>query len=61
MIKNYDDYRFSKEAQERALRLIWVCNVCGHQYENYPGINEGGLCLVCDKGQYEQAGESYLG
>lgn len=53
----YDDYRYSGEAQEHDLRIIWKCDKCHHTYEDYPGINEGGQC-TCG-GQYQEAGESH--
>jgi hypothetical protein len=53
----YDDYRFGEEARERDLKIVWKCSKCGREYEDYPGINEGGLCLC--GGQYEEAGETF--
>lgn len=54
-----DDYRFSEEAQERDLKIIWECDKCGNTREEPPGYNEGGRC-ECG-GTYREAGESYLG
>lgn len=53
----WDDYRFSPEARERDLKIIWQCDGCGRKREDYPGFNEGGAC-DCG-GTFEQAGESY--
>ena len=57
---NYeDDYRFSDEAQEADLRIIWKCNQCGRERTDYPGYNEGGIHEGCG-GEWEESGESYL-
>ena len=54
-----DDYRYGDEAREHDLKLVWECNQCGRQREDYPGINEGSDC-ECG-GEYREAGESYAG
>ncbi len=53
-----DDYRFSDEAREHDLKLVWECDLCGRQREDYPGMNEGGSC-DCG-GVFVEAGETYL-
>lgn len=53
----YDDYRYSDEAHSRDLRVIWKCDKCGNEREDYPGYNEGGQCHC--GGEYREAGESY--
>lgn len=52
-----EDYRFSDEARERDLKIIWKCSKCGSTRENYPGENEGGNCYC--GGEFQEAGESY--
>lgn len=54
---NYDDYRYSQEAQERDLRIIWKCDGCNKEREEWPGWNEGGKCHC--GGNYLEAGETY--
>lgn len=54
-----DDYRYSDEAQEHDLRIVWKCDSCGSKREDYPGYNEGGKCSC--GGWYQEAGETYLG
>lgn len=54
-----DDYRYSQEAQEHDLMIIWKCDKCGREREDYPGCNEGGFCHC--GGTYREAGESYTG
>ncbi len=56
-MSNYDDYRYSQEARERNLKLIWRCSGCGQEREDYPGVNEGGS-HYCG-GEWLSAGESY--
>ena len=51
------DYQYSNEAQERDLKIIWRCDKCGREREDYPGYNEGGMCHC--GGQMLEAGESY--
>ena len=53
-----DNYRYSQEAQEADLRIVWECNQCWNRREDYPGINEGGDCHC--GGEYKERGESYL-
>ena len=52
-----DDHHYSQEAQEANLRLCWKCDNCGDEYEDQPGINEGGACSC--GGTYLSNGESY--
>ncbi len=54
-----DDYRFSREAHDHDLKIIWRCDRCRTEREEYPGENEGGTCHC--GGMFEEAGESYLG
>jgi len=56
-VSAYDDYRYSAEAEEHDLMLIWRCDKCGDQYEDCPGVNEGGQCSC--GGGYINVGESY--
>lgn len=53
------DYRYSDEAREHDLMIVWKCNSCGRKREDYPGINEGGRCDHCPSGEYVDDGESY--
>lgn len=53
----YDDYRYSQEAQEHDLKIIWKCEKCGTEREEYPGCNQGGQCYC--GGTFYAAGESY--
>lgn len=59
-MRDYDDYRYSDEAMEAHLRIIWQCDKCGRKREDYPGYNEGGIHSGCG-GTWIEAGESYLG
>ncbi len=56
---DYDDYRYSEEAQEHDLRIVWLCDRCGEKREDYPGWNEGGVHEGCG-GEWRTGGESYL-
>lgn len=58
-MREYYDYRYSQEAQERDLQIIWKCNQCGAEHKEYPGCNEGGQCHC--GGYFQEAGETYLG
>ncbi len=51
------DYRYAKEAQERDLKIIWQCEKCKTEREDYPGWNEGGEC-ECG-GVWQEVGESF--
>jgi hypothetical protein len=53
------DYRHTEEARQRELKIIWRCDHCGREREDYPGYNEGGPCHYCNKGHFWEAGESY--
>ena len=55
---DHQDYRYSQQAQDRDLRIIWKCDYCGNEREDYPGWNEGGQCSRCG-GEYFESGESY--
>lgn len=57
MRDQWDDYRFTQEARDRDLKIIWQCDTCHRRHEDYPGFNEGGTCSC--GGTFEQAGESY--
>ena len=52
-----DDYRYSQEAYDSDLKIIWTCNHCGTEREDYPGYNEGGQCMC--GGDFYKTGESY--
>jgi hypothetical protein len=54
-----DDYRYSAQAREADLRLVWRCDKCAATREDCPGVNEGGTHYGCG-GQWVEAGESYL-
>lgn len=54
----YDDYRYSEEAREHDLKIVWRCNKCGREREDYPGVNEAGRCEVCG-GTFREAGETF--
>lgn len=56
---NEEDWRYSDEAQERGYRILWKCDGCGREREDYPGVNEGGPC-DCG-GFFLEAGETYAG
>lgn len=54
------EYASREEAEndpELNLRIIWACNKCDEQREDYPGYNEGGPC-DCG-GTFQEIGESY--
>ena len=53
------DYYYSDDARERDLRIIWKCDKCGMEREDYPGVNAGGQCSC--GGFFVQVGESYAG
>lgn len=52
------DYRYSEQARECDLMIIWKCDKCGRERKDYPGVNEGGLC-DCG-GRDRETGESYI-
>ena len=54
----HDDSRYSEEAREIDLRIIWRCSRCGERREDYPGCNEGGEHSGCG-GEWIEMGESY--
>lgn len=56
---NYDDYRYSQEAREHDLMIIWRCDNCGREKRDYPGVNEVGKCPYCTEGFFVESGESY--
>lgn len=43
-----------------AVMIIWRCDGCGAEREDYPGYNEGGVCSSCG-GDWVRHGESYPG
>ena len=53
-----DDYRYSEEAQWRDLKILWYCDKCGGEREDYPGHNQGGRHEGCG-GNWQEGGESY--
>ena len=55
------DYRYSQEARDRNLKIIWECDGCRHTREDSPGYNEGGECEMRCGGEYMEAGESHEG
>ena len=54
---SYGDYLYSEEARDHDLKIIWRCDTCHREREDYPGYNEGGIC-ACG-GEWQQIGESY--
>lgn len=59
MVSQWEDSRYSQEARDHDLKIIWECNKCGDVREDYPGSNEGGKCYSNCGGEYVEAGESY--
>lgn len=55
--ERYEDYRYSREAHEHDLKIIWKCDKCGVERRDYPGWNEGGQCRC--GGTFYESGESY--
>ena len=53
----YDSYEDACNDPELELRIIWQCNICLAEREDYPNYNEGGSC-ECG-GSWNQAGTSY--
>lgn len=53
-----DDYRYSEEARQHDLQIIWRCDKCHRERSDYPGTNEGGTHYGCG-GEWLEAGESY--
>lgn len=56
MPRNYYD---STDSIDRDLKIIWACDQCGAEREEYPDCNEGGQCSC--GGNYQRIGETYLG
>ncbi len=54
-----DDYRHGDEAREYDLKIIWKCDRCKREREDYPGVNEGGPCPCDCGGFFIEAGETY--
>lgn len=52
-----DDYRYSEEARDRDLRIVWECDKCSRRMEQPPGFNEGGDCHC--GGTFVDVGETY--
>lgn len=46
------------DGSERNLKIIWGCDQCGADREEYPDCNEGGQCSC--GGTFQKMGESYL-
>ena len=44
-------------ADDLGVRIIWRCNMCGQEREEFADYNEGGQC-DCG-GQWMRVGESY--
>ena len=44
---------------EDDIMIIWKCDKCGAEREDYIGYNEGGRCSC--GGEWVQCGESYPG
>ena len=59
LMREYDSYEEACQDPDLDLRVIWKCDLCGHEREEPPNCNEGGFC-VCG-GQYLWNGESYNG
>ncbi|MCK4498964.1 hypothetical protein KAU11_00530 [Candidatus Babeliales bacterium] len=58
-MKEYKTREEAEQDPELDLRIIWTCNKCGEEREEYPHYNEGGNCSC--GGQFIQTGESYRG
>ncbi len=59
MRRHYDeDPYYSDDARSRDLKLIWRCDSCHAEREDYPGTNEGGTHYGCG-GEWQRMGESY--
>jgi hypothetical protein len=56
MADMYDD-QYSDDAQDVGLMIIWRCDKCGAEREDYPGYNQGGQ-HYCG-GEWVEHGESY--
>ncbi len=54
-----DDYRYSEEAMEHDLRIVWKCDICGQTRKDYPGCNAEGIHDGCG-GNWRESGESYI-
>jgi hypothetical protein len=51
------DYWNDNESNEMNVMIIWTCDKCGFEREDYPGCNEGGSCHC--GGNFFKTGESY--
>ena len=54
------EYRTREDAEQDSnldLKIIWTCNKCGEEKEEYSHHNEGNFCSC--GGQFIQTGESY--
>lgn len=57
-MNGFYDYRYSDEAQSRALRITWKCDKCGETRDEPQGVNEGGTCHC--GGLFREDGGGYL-
>lgn len=58
-MRTYDSYEDACRDPELDLRVIWKCDRCHDEREDYPNCNEGGSCSC--GGTWRRAGESYKG
>jgi len=58
-MREYESREEAENDPHLNLRIIWTCNKCGTEREDYPNCNIGGQC-TCG-GNWMQTGESYNG
>lgn len=56
-MREYESREAAERDQELDLRIVWKCNSCGDEREEYPGCNEDVQCFC--GGTFQRAGESY--
>ncbi len=56
-MKEYGSREEAEQDQDLDLRIIWKCDKCAQEREDYPNCNEGGECHC--GGTWHQVGESY--
>lgn len=58
-MKEYRNYEEACRDRDLNLMIIWKCDNCGDEREDFPECNEGGQC-ACG-GYYYKSGETYNG
>ena len=58
-MREYDSFEDACNDPELGLMIVWKCDLCGAEREDYPGCNEGGECQC--GGWWQQSGERYNG